>query len=51
MYFVLDWPANEGLVGRIHCRVREGGLRSPEESGRSVRLDREKCVERSGDRG
>ena len=42
MYFVLDCPANEGIVGRIHCRVREGSVRSPEES--SVALDRQREV-------
>ena len=42
MYFVLDCPANESIVGRIHCRVREGSVRSPEES--SVALDRQREV-------
>ena len=37
LYFVLDCPANEGLVGRIHCRVRGG--RSAE-SGRVRRSTR-----------
>ena len=39
VYFVLDCPANEGLVGRIG----EGGLRSPEESGVALDRQREMC--------
>ena len=34
---------NVGLVGRIHRRVRDGGLRSPEESGVALDRQREVC--------
>ena len=39
----LDCPANVGLVERIHCRVRDGGLRSPKESGVALDRQREVC--------